>query len=379
MMKVILDADLLIDYLLLQREEVEKLENIIENQQCQLFITQSGFDKIILLAENIYSPEIAKKWISAIHKNITVCSINYELSEQANSLNLIDFESALEIACAISMRFSAVLTRNPQNFDGIDFPICLLDNFPTRLQLDKCLYFPLTLNFLESQYLSNLDTPSFHPLEVVGIMEYRIRNSITTVMDFFVLLKKEVCQDITYKELGEKYKYSESKIINILSDLQVFKMVTVEHGKVSIIQSLTNSDNIAIANYLAILLNQHVVVQKIYKQLKPNEVFSREYLKTLIKQVYPEDKYKSKPFKNYLPLLFEIYPDSIATKSAGDYVSRMLGWLLFTGILEKNNKETVTIPIKANEGKQKGKLLEENAIQQLEVDMSIQQLNLFQN
>ncbi|MEH2256540.1 PIN domain-containing protein [Nostoc sp.] len=377
MMKVILDADLLIDYLLLQREEVEKLENIIENQQCKLFITQLGFDKIISLTENIYSPEIAKKSISAIQKNITVCSINYELSEQANSLNLIDFESALEIACAISMRFSAVLTCNPKNFDGIDFPIWLLENFSTRLQLDKCLHFPLRLNFLESQYLSNLDTPSFHPLEVVGIMEYRIRNSIATVMDFFVLLKQEGSQDITYKELGEKYKYSESKVINILSNLQTFKMVTVEHGKVSVLQNLTDSDNIVIANYLAKFLNEHIVVQKIYKQLKPNEVFSRKYLKTLIKQVYPEDKYKSKPIKNFLPLLFEIYPDSIATKSAGDYVSRMLGWLLFTGILEKNNKETVTIPIKANEGKHKGKLLEENTIQQLELDMSIQQLNLF--
>ncbi|MDZ8033461.1 PIN domain-containing protein [Nostoc sp. DedSLP04] len=377
MMKVILDADLLIDYLLLQREEAEELGNIIENQQCQFFITLSGLDKIISLAENIYSPEIAKKLISAIYKKITICPINYELSEQANSFNLIDFESALEIACATSIRASAVLTRNPQNFDGIDFPIWLLENFPTRLQLDKCLHLSLRVNYLESQYLSNLDTPSFHPLEVVGIMEYRIRNSITTVMDFFELLKKEGYQDIMYKNFEKKYKYSESKIINILSDLQFFKMVVVKDGKASILQNLANSDNMIIANYLAKSLTQHIVVQKLYKQLKPNEAFSREYLKTLIKEVYPEDKYKSKPIKNSFPLLFEIYPDSIATKSAGDYVSRMLGWLLFTGILEKNNKETVTIPIKVNEGNQKGKLLEENAIQQLELDMSIQQLNLF--
>ncbi|MEH1946427.1 MAG: PIN domain-containing protein [Nostoc sp.] len=377
MMKVILDADLLIDYLLLQREEVEELGNIIENQQCQFFITQYGLDKIISLAEIIYSPEIAKNLISAIYKKITVCAINYELSEQANSFNLIDFESALEIACATSMSCSAVLTRNHQNFHGIDFPIWLLENLPTRLQLDKCLHFPLRVNYLESQYFSNLDTPSFHPLEIVGIMEYRIRNSITTAIEFFELLKKEGCQDIIYRKFEKKYKYSESKIINILSDLQFFKMVTVKDGKVSILQNLANSENIIIANYLAKSLNQHIVVQKIYKQFQPNETFSREYLKTLIKEVYPEDKYKSKPFKNSLPLLFDIYPDSIATKSAGDYVSRMLGWLLFTGILEKNNKETVTIPIKANEGKQKGKLLEETAIQQLELDMSIQQLNLF--
>ncbi|MDZ8242081.1 MAG: hypothetical protein RMZ69_33925 [Nostoc sp. ChiQUE01a] len=378
MIKVILDADLLIDYLLLQREEVEKLGNIIENKQCQFFITQSGFDKIISLTENIYSPETARKYISAIRKNITVCPISYELSQQANSLNLIDFESALEIACATSMSVSAVLTRNPQNFDGTNFPIWLLDNLPTRLQLDRCLHLPLQVNFLESQHLPNLDTPSFHPLETVGIMEYRIRNSITTVMDFFEIFKKEGHQDIIYKELVEKYKYSESKIINILSDLQVFKMVTVENGKVSILENLKNSDNMVIANYLAKFLNQHIVVQKIYKQLKPNEVFSRQYLKSLIKQVYPEDKYKSKPFKKYLPLLFEIYPDSIGTKSAGDYVSRMLGWLLFTGILEKNNKETFTIPIKANEGKQKGKLLEENTIPKMELNMYIVQLNLFQ-
>ncbi len=206
MMKVILDADLVIDYLLLQREEVEELGNIIENQQCQFFITQSGLDKIISLAENIYSPEIAKKLISAIYKKITVCAINYELSEQANSFNLIDFESALEIACATSMRCSAVLTRNHQNFHGIDFPIWLLENLPTRLQLDKCLHFPLRVNYLESQYLSNLDTPSFHPLEIVGIMEYRIRNSITVVIEFFELIKKEGCKDIIYRNFEKKYK-----------------------------------------------------------------------------------------------------------------------------------------------------------------------------
>ncbi len=75
--------------------------------------------------------------------------------------------------------------------------------------------------------------------------------------------------------------------------------------------------------------------------------------------------------------MFDEYSEkkSIATKSAGDYISRMLGWLLFTGLLENKNKEVILIPI--TEGKQKGKFLGENAIQQ--INTSLKQLELFQN
>ena len=386
MMQVILDADLLIDYLLWRRES-EKLGDIIENQLCQLFITELGLSKIRSVANKMPFPEVAEEFVSGIENKITVCPINNDLIEQAKLLNCKDFESALEVACAISNGFSRILTRNPQNFDGTDFPICLIEHFPTPPQLDEFLHFLLGVDWAENLYLSDLNIPSLHPLEVVGIMEYRIRNSISTVMEFFLILKKEGSQGITCQELENKYEYSESKITNILLDLQVFKMATIQGDRVTVQQILINSDNISIANYLAKTLNQHIVVQKVYKQIKLNEGFTRQYLKMLIREVYPEDKYKNKPLKKCigqvysLPLIFDIYSDknSIATKSAGDYVSRMLGWLLFTGLLEQKNKEVIRIPIKVNEGKQKGKLLQENAIPQLEVDMSIKQLELFVN
>ncbi|MBD2626068.1 hypothetical protein [Trichormus variabilis] len=380
MMQVIIDADLLIDHYLLKLEEIEYLEDIIENQKCEFFITQYGLEKFILLAGIIYSPEVANKYLSAIHNKITVCPVNYEISEQAKSLFLKNFESALEVACAVSMGVSAILTHNPQDFDGVNFPIWLVEDFLTPLHLEESLHLALGVAWIENICLSNLDTPSFYPLEVVDVMNYRIRNSITTVMEFFVILKQEGCQYIFCGELAKKYKYSESKINNILLDLQTFEMVKLQSGKISIQKELINADNIFIANYLAKFLNQHIVVQKLYKQLKPNENFGREYLKNLIREVYPENKYKkSKPLKNTLPLLFDIYPDSIATKSASDYVSRMLGWLLFTGILEKRSKEIIARPAKVSGGKQKGKLLEENANQLIDVDKSIKQLDLFQS
>ncbi|MBD2254688.1 PIN domain-containing protein [Nostoc parmelioides] len=373
MMQVIIDADLVIDYLLLQREEVENLSDIIKNQQCKLFITQLGFDKFISLIENIYSPEQAKRFSNEIQKEITVCSINYELHEQANSLNFQDFESALEVACATSMGISAILTHNSQNFGEAKITIFSVENLLQRLKLEECLDFSTVFDWRESLYLPALDTPSFPTLEVVDIMKYRIRNSINTVMEVFRLLEKEGFQGITCQELQKKYNYSKSKITNIIFDLQNFHMAKNQAGRIIIEQSLIDSEDIAIASYLAKFLSQHTLVQKIYKELKPNQYLSRAYLKKIISEIYPDDKYKNMSDKTSneqvysLPLQFDEYPEknSLATKSAGDYISRMLGWLLFTGLLEKKNKEVILIPI--NEGKQKGKLLEENAIQQLEL------------
>lgn len=433
-MRVLVDSDVVMELFINRSSFVEDAQDLLlslaDPEPVEVYVTDKCLRKI-RLELGIKNKELGEQAASGVETmfNGRIINIDSDLKEQARKSPLRDFESAEEVACAIAMDFDAIITQNPSNFDGVNFPfwsiaefleriqlekslekqyqhgkpffqgsfarytqlfmydlfdeIDLLEHFKIYLHLDKCLHYPLVVDWVESQSLPSLDTPSLHTLEVVGIMKYNVRNSINTVMEFFQILQKEGYQGISYQKLQKKYNYSESKITNIIWDLQKFRMATTKSGRVNIEQSLIDSDNITIANYLAKFIRQHIVVKKIYNRVKPNEYLNRAYLKRLVREIDPNNQYKTKNIfckQNKstvysLPLLFGEYAEenSIATKSAGNYISRMLGWLLFTGLLEQKNEEVFLIPIK--EGKQKGKLLEENVIPQL--DTSLKQLELF--
>ncbi len=384
MKRVLFDGDLFLEFNLFPCR-YPYLDSLFNSQQIEIYLTEQCLDKIRFYA-NKENPSYTEQLISILEnkEEIHILTIGNKFIHEAEKLPLLDFESAIEIICAMDKNLDAIITRNPQNFNGTDFPIWSVENLPSRLHLGKCL----SLSDVDSLeiYQTYTAIPSFHPLETVGIMKYHIRHSITTVMEVFRLLEKEGYQGISRHELQKKfnyqkgYDYSKKTINSIILDLQNFYMITIQSDRVTIKQDLLALDNIAIANHIAKFLNQHIVVQTIYQKIKHNKSFTRAYLQKLIMELELNDKENNQQFNEYdgkflsLPLGFNVYVDnnSIANKSASDYISRMLGWLLFVGLLEKN-KETIIIPIK--KGKQKGQLIEDDSIEH--IDSIHKQLDLF--
>jgi predicted nucleic acid-binding protein len=54
-----------------------------------------------------------------------ICTVDRGVLEQAIALNLQDFEDAVQIACAISIKLDAIVTRDITGFIGSPIPILL--------------------------------------------------------------------------------------------------------------------------------------------------------------------------------------------------------------------------------------------------------------
>ncbi|HEY9798782.1 MAG TPA: PIN domain-containing protein [Leptolyngbyaceae cyanobacterium] len=387
MKRVLVDGDLLLECCIVgnSNKDTEQFMEIVKSQQIKLYITDRCLDGIkFYVYKQQGDNKNARDLIQKVEDHVKILLIENKFINEATQLLLLDFDSAIEIICAKHNKMDAIITRNPHNFNGSDVPIWSAENVIPRIHLSNCL--SLEIDVLQGFYPMDTAIPSFNSMEAVDVMKYKIRHSITTVMEVFRLLEEECNQGISRQELQKKYNYrknsdyTENTINSIILDLQNFHMVTTKSGNVYIQPYLVGLDNIAIANHIAQFLSQHILVQTINKQIKTNKCFTRAYLQKLMMQLEQGDDCYSKQTNEYkgeflsLPLGFNLYIDSnlIANKSASDYISRMLGWLLFTGLLEKKNG-AIIIPI--NEGKQKGQLIEDNSTEQL--DSLHKQLDLF--
>lgn len=379
-MKILFDADIVLEILLNRTRFPAYFEDLLRlvPEQIQGYILEPGLEKIRIFAKNLNTDEVISydEVISAIEADLSICSIDSHLLQQACLLDIRDFESAVEVACAITMNIAAIVTQEPQNFVGSDVPVWSVSDLLKRQSLEisfkkNILSVLLGNDCLESQRLLDVETPLCNSSEVEDPLKYRIRNSIATVVEVFQILQKAGFQGMSRQELGRRANRSTSKIDNIIWDLHNFELAIFQEDRVRVEINLMSSERFEVANHLAEVLKRHKVVKEIYAAVKPNQIISRGYLHTLIEKVRPykkdvstqlEKKYTDQGY--FQPLLFEVCSDKkqIATKSVGDYTSRMLGWFFFTGLLEYRGKEIIVIPM--DEGEQKGKLLQETEIQQ---------------
>ena len=164
------------------------------------------------------------------------------------------------------------------------------------------------------------------------IIRYRFRTKISTVLKIFRLLNEYE----TISDLVGVSKYAEKTVKNALQDLQNFFEVTKDKKSDKIIASdifLQLKDE-EIADKLAEQIEAHVLIKKIYEQLKPGEWMWLAEVQNLL-----SDEEKLKP------------------ATATDYASKMLSWFHFAGLLEVS-KGRIVRPTHPKQGKQKGKPLD---------------------
>ena len=101
-----------------------------------------------------------------------------------------------------------------------------------------------------------------------------------------------------------------------------------------------------VTEHIAEILKKYTVTKVIYQYFKTrkDKAITRENLRNLIIEAFFNKK-------------------GIKTKSAADYTNRMLGWLFFSGLLEKRENGLIAKPTKHGRNKQRVK--EETKVQQL--------------
>jgi ABC-type phosphate transport system substrate-binding protein len=125
-MRVLIDADLLLE-LLLNRGEVSKeadeVWKLAESRQIEGFITNSGLSKIYFICQELTDEKSVDEIFISLEKTISICSINRDIVKKACLSKLKDFESAIEYTCAKHMGFDGVVTHSLEKFSVSDFKV----------------------------------------------------------------------------------------------------------------------------------------------------------------------------------------------------------------------------------------------------------------
>lgn len=120
--KILVDADLFIEYFIGRSEfkkYFRKLDEIKHSQQCELYVTVKCLERIHLEHGEDKTDRLERMVNGTI-------DIDDNIKDEARESHLVDYDSAEELICANKHKFDAILTLNPQNFDGADLKIISL-------------------------------------------------------------------------------------------------------------------------------------------------------------------------------------------------------------------------------------------------------------
>lgn len=127
-MQVLVDTNIILDYLL-EREpfvtDAEALFEVIQSQRIEGYVTATTLTDIFYIVRKERGIVIAKQAVSRILVVMKICTVDRSILETAISSNLPDFEDAVQLACAMALNLDVIVTRDTQGFAGATLPILL--------------------------------------------------------------------------------------------------------------------------------------------------------------------------------------------------------------------------------------------------------------
>jgi len=141
-MKILVDGDWILELFVNRyqsRQDAEKLINILNKQsQVKVYTTEFCLAKIkFFLGKNdLELGKDAVSWVQTILNN-RILPFDKNIRDSARNSFIKDFESAVEVACAKQEKIAAIITLNPENFNGASLPILSSDHLQERLLLEQ--------------------------------------------------------------------------------------------------------------------------------------------------------------------------------------------------------------------------------------------------
>jgi len=332
----------------------EKFISLLGRHSVECHISRVGWGRIKNVLEN--QSELASITLTKIEKLLKICEVEGYIYESMRSLPISDIESAIEVACAESLELGAIITHDIKKFSKSSLAVFSVEELLARLDPQTHSSSKSEFSFaIQSLNVAFCNKPKqlhlLHPSEVIdAFTRYRTRNSIKTVIEVFDVLRKDSSFGMTQQELALSSGHELGTIKSVIWDFQCFHMAQCDNGFIRPNKYFLDlgSHEIEVAEYICQVLKNHVITQAIYEDLPLGGVTTRENIKQLI-------------------LRTKFDETQVSTKSANDYISRMLSWLYFSGLLEKKagKRGTELICRPMGEGKQKGLLREEPVADQL--------------
>lgn len=138
-MRVLIDTNIALDFLL-QREQffqdAELLFDAIDSGQVIGYVTATTLTDIFYIARRrTRSVEQARQAITEILSVMEICPVSRVVLESALGLSLVDFEDAVQVACAVAQGLDAIATRDRQDFSSSPVTVLSVQELLPRLGL----------------------------------------------------------------------------------------------------------------------------------------------------------------------------------------------------------------------------------------------------
>ncbi|MBL1175843.1 type II toxin-antitoxin system VapC family toxin [Pantanalinema sp. GBBB05] len=133
-MRVLLDTNVVLDFLQEREPFVENAARLFERidaGEIEGFIAATTITNIYYVVRRAAGRIVAQDAITQILSDLTICTVDLEVLEQALALNFEDFEDAVQYACAVAYSVDAIVTRDASGFINAEVPVVLPEDLDT--------------------------------------------------------------------------------------------------------------------------------------------------------------------------------------------------------------------------------------------------------
>ncbi len=119
MIIVLLDTNIILDFLLERKPFIEQSEKILQlsfDNKIKAYISATTITDIYYIIQKEIDKETAKNFISEVLKFIDIASVDKLVIEEALNSSLDDFEDAVQENTALHHNFNYIITRNIHDY-----------------------------------------------------------------------------------------------------------------------------------------------------------------------------------------------------------------------------------------------------------------------
>jgi hypothetical protein len=162
-------------------------------------------------------------------------------------------------------------------------------------------------------------------------LKYIPRMQLPTALKALLLLQED--GSINSTTLRNQLGYCQNTTKNVSLDLQYLRFAVYQNNLIKIREDVKDLSQNKVADHIAKQLKDHLIIKEAYNQLVPGSKMTFKEFKELFSKAYPATN----------------------TRTVETYVSRLIPWLCFAGLLEHETEPQEMIVRPIDSGKQKGK------------------------
>lgn len=136
MMRVLLDTDVILDFVLERELFANHATAILEAHargECNVFISPITPVNVFYIMRKTKGADIARQSVTKMVMGLNVCSVDGTILQAALTPTFSDYEDAVQHTSAAAIQLNAIVTRNVKDYAGATMPVFTPLDFLTQL------------------------------------------------------------------------------------------------------------------------------------------------------------------------------------------------------------------------------------------------------